>query len=100
VDDLAEPILCGEGDYLRQHVLPTIKDQPVSQWTIDQLGDFPKVNFAKVRDVELRNSISLAADLVSSASRMTERIPASSGIGGPIDVRIIGADARPVRWPH
>lgn len=95
LDDIAEPILCGEGDYLRSHVLPTIKDQRVSQTTIDQVGNFPRVIFPKVRDASTDNSISLAGDLVASASRMTAKIPAASGIGGPTAVWRIGNDQRP-----
>ncbi|WP_439366041.1 hypothetical protein ACNJYD_08965 [Bradyrhizobium sp. DASA03005] len=94
-DDIAEPVLCGEGDYLRQHVLPTIKTQPISQTTIDQIGDFPLVNFPKVRDAAPDDAVALAGDLVTSASRMTAKVPAASGIGGATVVWRIGNEPRP-----
>ncbi|WP_256807793.1 hypothetical protein [Bradyrhizobium sp. Bra64] len=97
LDDIAEPILCGEGDYLRLHVLPTINDQSVSQTTKDQVGDFPRVSFPKVRDATVENSISLAGDLVASASKMTASVPAASGIGGRTIIWRIGSDPRPFK---
>jgi hypothetical protein len=98
LDDLAEPMICGEGDYLRQKVLPVIGLESIAESTRRQVGTFPVVNFPTVRDNSLKDAIAMATDLIESASRMTAKIPASSGIGGPIDVRIIGKQLQPTRW--
>jgi hypothetical protein len=97
-EDLAEPITVGEGPYLQQHVLPTIADQPIGEVTRRQLGGFPNVNFPMVGSNSLHDAVGVAVDLIESASRMTERVPPSSGIGGPVDVRVLGKEARPARW--
>jgi hypothetical protein len=98
LEDVAEPAAVGEQPYLIQQVLPRIKDEPISDSTRRQIGDFPKVDFLKVKDASLQNAVDMATDLIAAASRMTETIPATSGIGGPIDVRVLGTDPRPVRW--
>jgi len=96
-DDFAEPIAIGEQVYLTKQVLPALKDHPISATTRQQLGDFPNVNFPRVKDQSLQQAIEVAADLIEAASRMTETVPAASGIGGPLDIRLLGDEPRPVR---
>jgi hypothetical protein len=96
-DDLAEPMSVGEGDYLREQVLPIIKDLPISETTRNQLGDFPNVRFEKVGAMSLQQAVEIATDLIESAARMTAKVPAKSGIGGPLDIRLLGESVRPVR---
>jgi hypothetical protein len=43
-----------------------------------------------------------AVDLIEAASKTTAVIPAATGIGGPIDVLLVGDAPRPVRlhWKY
>jgi len=95
-DDLAQPVVCGEHDYLTQQVLPVIKDHPISSTTLHQIGNFPICNFPRVEDQSLQQAVDVATDLIEAASTMTATVPAQSGIGGPLDVRLIGDYQRPV----
>jgi hypothetical protein len=98
LDDVAEPIIAGERDYLLQHVMPGIRDEPITESTRRLVGPFPRFNFKLVKDTSLQEAADLATDLIESASRMTAKTPAKSGIGGPVDVRILGEEPRAVRW--
>jgi hypothetical protein len=95
-DDLAAPVVIGESDYLAQQVLPVIKGHRISATTLHQFGDLPRFNFPRVRDQSLEQAVDVATDLIEAASTMTATVPAPSGIGGPLDVRLLGANARPV----
>lgn len=93
-DDVSEPLVFGEVDYLMTEVLPTFASQPSAETTKSLIGNFPHTSFMKTAETPKQTAIDLAKDLIGAASRMTATKPASSGIGGPIDIRFIGAEPR------
>ena len=97
LNDSAEPIAVGEQVYVRDYVLPRLSAQEIGETTREWFGNFPTTRFPTAGDVTLQEAVQVATDLIKSAAKMTIAIPASSGIGGPIDVRLLGNAARPVR---
>lgn len=89
-DELAEPYVFGELDYYQTHVHNRLKDEPIRQSTRQFLSKAQKVGETSPQDAADR-----AADMIEAASRRTLVVPASSGIGGPVAVRLVGATARP-----
>ena len=97
-EDSAEPVAVGEQPYVRQYVLPTISNDPqVSETTRRWFRNFPIVEIPKVSAVSSAEAIQVATDLIDVTAKMTINIPATSGVGGPLDVRLLGEGARPVR---
>jgi hypothetical protein len=96
-DRLAGQIIAGEGDYLNDIVFPRMKSEAVSETTRIQFHDYPQIQLFPVHETSARQARDVAADLIAVASRMTEIIPAPSGIGGPMDVRLIGESPRPTK---
>lgn len=96
-DDLAEPVAIGESVYLARQVLPVIGDYPISTATRQQIGNFPNVDYPHVRDQSSQQAVEVLTDLIEAASRLTATVPASSGIGGPLDIRLLGEAPKPVR---
>ena len=94
LDDAAEPVIAGESDYFNRHVLPTFLDRPLKASTRRFWALYPR--FPKVRDTSRQTAIDAATDIIEATSRMTLHVPASSGIGGPVVVRILETRARPI----
>jgi hypothetical protein len=89
LDDAAEPVIAGEGEYVRRHVLPGFLAGTPRNSTKAFFQSYPR--FPPVRDTSRQTAIDAATDLIEAASRMTSTVPASSGIGGPIAVRVLSA---------
>jgi hypothetical protein len=92
--DLAEPFLFGESPYYLKHVHPVLTASSKRQETRAFFGSIPLVQKMKLED-----AIEIATEMIEAASQMTAVVPAESGIGGPIDVRVLTTDSRPFRRP-
>jgi hypothetical protein len=51
----------------------------------------------RLGETTVEDAIDIATDMIEAAARFTKTVPAGSGIGGPIDVKVIGRGARPAR---
>ena len=91
-DDLAAPYVLGESDYYFEKVQPHLLLSAKRDATKKQLAQ-P----LKIMDTTLRDGIDIAIEMIEATSQMTESVPAASGIGGPIDVRVIGNSPRPTK---
>ncbi len=96
LDDAAEPVIAGESNYFNRHVLPTFLDNPLNVSTRRFWALYPR--FPKVRNTSRQIAVDAAIDIIEATSRMTLHVPASSGIGGPVIIRILGTHARPITW--
>jgi hypothetical protein len=85
----------GETDYLDQQVIKGVGRQYLSAATS---GFYTKRR--SVRDVTIDEAEALALDLIQAAAHTTALVPPPSGIGGEIDVVLLGRDPRPkrLRW--
>ena len=79
----------GETEYLNQNVLGGIGRQYLSP-AIIRFYTVRRV----VRDVTVEDAQSFAVDLIHATARTTALAPAPSGIGGAIDVVLLGADGQ------
>lgn len=87
----------GETDYLNQNVFAGIGRKYLSGATLDFiLADQP---VAKVR---LDQAVSAAANVMEAASQTTQIVPSPSGIGGPIDIVLLGRTRQPrqIQWKN
>jgi hypothetical protein len=80
-----EVLAFGETDYLNQHVYGGAGRQFLSKETIAFI-----LAEKTVRETTLPEALAVAVDVVEATSRTTDLIPAPSGIGGPIDVVLLG----------
>lgn len=85
----------GESDYFFQTVY-----HGVGRQFIDEAIFGSMVSGKLVREVSIDQAMSAAVNTIEAASRTTAIIPAESGIGGPIDVVLLGSQSRPqkLRW--
>ena len=75
----------GETGYLEQYVSGGIGRQFLSEETIRF-----EAQERIVREIDLREAIAVAVNVIEATSKTTNLIPAPSGIGGPIDVGLLG----------
>jgi len=80
----------GETDYLNQNVFAGIGRKYLTSSTLDFiLADQPVAN------VDLDQAVSAAANVIEAASLTTQLVPSPSGIGGPIDIVLLGQKRQP-----
>lgn len=82
----------GHSDYMDREVLAG----PGQKFISDATRRFRAVT-KRVSDVTVDEAEAVAVNLIDATSRTTEIVPVQGGIGGPIDVVLIGADTRPQR---
>jgi hypothetical protein len=85
----------GETDYLNRYVLGGFGREYLSKSTKDFiLVDEP------VSKAPLDQAIAATVDIIQAATRAAQIVPAPSGIGGPIDVLLLGKKPQPerIRW--
>jgi hypothetical protein len=63
----------------------------------ERYGRFRSQENAKIADVDVKVAADFASDLIEAASRISQFVPARTGIGGPVDILLIGEEPRPVR---
>jgi hypothetical protein len=85
----------GETDYLNHHVYGGIGRKFISPETITFLA-----TQKSVADTECRDAVAVAMNIIEATSKATTHVPASSGIGGPVDVVILGDEpcAHKLHW--
>ncbi|MGY4414887.1 hypothetical protein ACVWW4_006623 [Bradyrhizobium sp. LB7.1] len=84
--------LFGEASYLEQAVFAG----PGAQFLTERYGRF-RSNLSTVEVPDSQLAADFVTDVIEAASRTTSLIPAQTGIGGPVDVLLIGKDASPSR---
>jgi hypothetical protein len=92
MEDGREAMLFGETSYVRQHVYNLASG-------LEDFNAFMQSG-KKVKDVTVAEAQAAAVNLIEATSRRTEEIPASSGIGGPVDVLLVNdkEKATRLRW--
>jgi hypothetical protein len=85
----------GETAYLEKQVYAGVGRQYLDKSTLD----FILVN-QPVAEVPLEQAVAAAVNVIQAASSATGAVPAPSGIGGPIDVVLLGRHPRPepLQW--
>ena len=85
----------GETDYLYRQVVRGIGRRYLSPATTRFY-----TTRRPVRDVSVEEARALAVDLIAATARTTAVVPAPGGIGGPIDVVLVGKEPRPqhLQW--
>jgi hypothetical protein len=85
----------GETSYLEKQVYAGIGRQYLAASTLD----FILVK-KSVAEAPLDQAVAAAVNVIQAASLTTRLVPASSGIGGPIDVLLLGRKPRPepIQW--
>lgn len=85
----------GETNYLEKQVYAGIGHQYLATSTLD----FILVN-KPVAEAPLDRAVAAAVNVIQAASLATRVVPASSGIGGPIDVILLGRKPHPepIQW--
>jgi hypothetical protein len=93
-DSKREMFLFGEADYVNKHVIGGIGRQFLSPETIRFIRQ--QTNVGKT---EFGEALSAAINVIDAASKTTALV-SSQGIGGPIDVLLLGNEPRPrrVQW--
>lgn len=85
----------GEADYLNANVFGGVGRKYLSETTRQFiLADKP------ITEVPLSDAVAAATNIIEAASLTTKIIPSPSGIGGPVDVILLGKDRRPkhIAW--
>ncbi len=85
----------GETDYLNKYVFGGVGRGYLTASTLGFiLLDEP------IAGVRLDEAVAAAANIIEAASRTTQLIPSPSGIGGPIDIVLLGQKRHPrqIRW--
>jgi hypothetical protein len=87
--------LYGEAGYLTQNVF----NGPGLQFLTERYGRF-KNGQKHVADVDVIVGADFAIDLIEAAAKTSSIVPPPTGIGGPVDVVLLGKDAHPkkIRW--
>jgi hypothetical protein len=87
--------LYGEAGYLTQSVF----NGPGAQFLTDRYSRF-KNGPKRIEDVEVTVGADFATDLIEAAAKTSLIVLPSTGIGGPVDVILLGKDARPkrIKW--
>ena len=86
-------VALGETDYLNTIVFGGVGRSFISQGTVAFLRDEKKA----VSETTLAEAVAVATNIIDAAARTTAIIPAPSGIGGPVDVVLLGHGDRPQR---
>jgi hypothetical protein len=88
-------LLYGESGYLTQNVF----NGPGIQFLTERYMRF-KNGQKHVADVDVAVGADFATDLIEAATKTSSIVPSTTGIGGPVDVILLGKDARPkrIRW--
>jgi hypothetical protein len=94
-DDEWQLILFGEANYLTDYVFSGVGIQFLG----DRYGKFrngPTI----IRKTEQRLAVDFASELIEAATKTTAIVAAPTGIGGPVDVLLLGKSPRPqrLRW--
>jgi hypothetical protein len=85
----------GETDYLNRNVFGGIGRKYLTGPTLDFiLAD------QLVANVRLDQAVSVAVNVIEAAGRTTQLVPSPSGIGGPIDIVLLGQKRQPqqIQW--
>jgi hypothetical protein len=85
----------GESDYLNRYVFGGVGRKYLSESTLDlMLVDKP------VAEARLDEAVAAAGNVIEAASRTTELTPSPSGIGGQVEMVLLGRKDRPepVTW--
>jgi len=82
----------GESSYVEANVLSGVGRKYLDSATLDFI-----LTAAPVAEAPLGRAVAAAVNLISAASRTTETIPPPSGIGGSVNVVLLGRDTRPKR---
>jgi hypothetical protein len=92
MEDRGGPMLFGEVSYVEQHVYNLASGLEYFN-AFEQSGK-------KVKDTTVAEAQAAAVNLIEATSLRTEKIPASSGIGGPVDVLLVDdkEKATRLRW--
>jgi hypothetical protein len=90
-----DPFVFGETRYLIDHVYRGVGRQYLPKQTIDLL-----LSGRPTSSVSVAEAMAVVTDIINATSRTTALIPASSGIGGPVDVVLLGKErkAQKLRW--
>ena len=83
----------GEVSFLMDHVF----NGPGLKFLGERYGRFRSQQNSKIADIEIKVAADLASDLIEAASRTSQFVPARTGIGGPVDILLVGEEPRPVR---
>jgi hypothetical protein len=85
----------GESDYFYKTVYHGVGHQFINAAIFNSM-----VAGKHVSEASLDEAVDAAVNTIEAAARTTELIPAQSGIGGPIDVVLLGEQPRPqkLRW--
>jgi hypothetical protein len=88
-------VLFGEADYFQQQVF----EGPGRSYLTDRYGRF-RNGPTLIRDTDLALAVDFVSDLLVAAERTTSLVQSGTGIGGPVDVILVGKHARPqrIRW--
>jgi hypothetical protein len=89
MEDRSGPMLFGEVEYVEQHVYNLESE-------LEHFNAF-KQSGKKVKDVTVEEAQLAAVNLIEATSWRTEKIPASSGIGGPVDVLLVNDKEKATR---
>lgn len=83
----------GESDFLEQHILKAdgVGRNFLTADTIRLMEELPII-----QDVGIKGAQAAAADLIQATERMATLVPPPSGIGGPVDIFLLGQEPRPV----
>jgi hypothetical protein len=82
--------LYGESGYVETNVLAGFGRKYLDAATLDFI-----LTAASVAGAPLNRAVATATNLINAASRTTETLPAPSGIGGPVNIVLLGRDPRP-----
>jgi hypothetical protein len=85
----------GESDYLNRYVFGGVGRKFLTESTLDyMLADKP------VAEARLDEAVAAAGNVIEAASRTTQLTPSPSGIGGPLEMVLLGRKSRPeqIQW--
>jgi len=81
----------GESDYLNHYVFAGVGRKFLTDATLNyMLADQP------VAGARLDDAVAAAGNVIEAASRTTQLTPSRSGIGGPVEMVLLGRKSRPV----
>jgi hypothetical protein len=83
----------GESSFMNTNVLYG----PGSQFLTERYGRFRERAGDPIGATDVNSAADFAADLIEATARMTQFVPAPTGIGGPVDILLIGKEPRPKR---
>jgi hypothetical protein len=85
-------LLFGEANYLTNHVFNGVGRQFLG----DRYGRF-RNGKTIIRETDPALAADFASELIEAAAKTSTIVPAPTGIGGPVDVLLLGKSARPQR---